>query len=184
LKWTQNKETSSQACSCLACKVSRTGGLKYKQLKNEILGKKSQGKNKIKKDIKCAKCDTVIYQGCRHPCTLTQKNENMMAQTSDLMKERITHETLKKMIDEAKPDSESGLSQFKLRSKGRPGHYSIKKGLIKLRRRRLLFKTIQRGKVAAGMTNNMTNTFLRHVRHEVGRNWMESEVQEKLVEHN
>jgi hypothetical protein len=150
------------------------------------MGKK---KKTVKKEIRlCAKCRTSIYQGCRHLCNKDTLDRNTMLQTSDLMKERIAHEVLKKMIDEDSQSNEEkksneGLSQIKLRHKGRPAHYTVKAGKVK-RKRRLSFNTILKGKIGASMTNNQTNTFLRFMRHDTGRDSMSSNVQKGLIQHN
>ena len=100
LIWSREREKKQESCDCLLCKVAVSSGGGYKKLKLEILGK---GKKKSKNEARsCPKCFTLLYQGCRHWCTKTQKTENLDVMTDEGDKDKIMHKQIKKKMTRPK----------------------------------------------------------------------------------
>ena len=128
----------------------------------------------------CPYCYTIIYQGCRHKCGALSRAKNLLNQTSDLEKERIADNILKKKLDGEK--SQEGTI-IQLRTFGRPRTHTITKGKIR-KRRRITYELVKKAKTSANMSNRQTTKFLAHMRHGIGRGWIVSHMKKLLTESN
>ena len=172
-----NATRSKDNCSCIVCEVASSKGGAYKRLVVKILMKEKQ---KVAPKL-CPKCLTAISRGRSHVCGKSQKKKNIKLQADEVTKEEIAHEVLKSKLSKAQ--CTKGIATFQLRSGGRPCTYSVKRGRI-AKKSVIRKESVQRGKLAAGLSNKQTKTFMQFVRDDVGEDGVEPGVAESLIEGN
>ena len=180
LIWTREREKNAESCSCLICQVGSSSGGAYKKLKIKISGATKKKENPPKR---CEKCLSLLYQGCRHTCTRQERTDNLMTITTTLDKERITHSHLKEQMKQTEPD-EDGFHEIRLRTRGRPAIMTVKTGRVKRRRKKLYQDSVKRAIANCGLSGKKALKFLRHMRHDLGRQFIVSGIRNSLVKAN
>ena len=177
--YSQDRATRSNACSkkpCFLCKIAHSRGAEAVSLQKKV---NSPPEKKAKKKVKlrrCHRCLWPIYRGNHHRCSKRARLKNIKGFINENEKEIITHECLSSRLIGKRSHS------MRIRTGGRPAHYTVQRGFVK--QRRVSLSTIRKARAETGISGRNAERFISLIRSDLGNDAIEPGLHNDLIASN